>query len=159
MKKRDIQAIDIVVNLWTREANALRPKRDAFYQGKMKVKKETAAGISHKEMLRRMDAAGTERAFLVATRAGRLGHPACYHLPYEMVAKAVKLHPDRFYGLAGQPDHPPGFTHTHPRHPGSNTRHRHRCDTHHPFHTIARFSGRRERTPNRSWPRDPAGSR
>ena len=67
----------------------------------MKVKPKTADGISHKEMLRRMDAAGIEKAFLVATRAGRLGHPACYHLPYEMVAKAVKLHPDRFYGMAG----------------------------------------------------------
>ena len=55
MKDR-IQAIDIVVNLWTPEANALRPKRDAFYQGKMKVKKETAEGISLKEMLGRMDA-------------------------------------------------------------------------------------------------------
>ena len=101
MKKFDVQAIDIVVNLWTPEANALRPSRDAFYEGKMKVKKEIAQGISHEEMLRRMDAAGIERAFLVATKAGRLGHPACYHLPYEMVAKAVKQFPDRFYGLAG----------------------------------------------------------
>ncbi len=99
--KNELRAIDIVVNIWTPEANALRPKRDAFYQGKMKVKKETAEGISHEEMLRRMDAAGIERAFLVATRAGRLGHPACYHLPYEIVAKAVKQFPDRFYGLAG----------------------------------------------------------
>lgn len=99
--KYDLRAIDIVVNIWTPEANALRPKRDAFYEGKMKVKKETSQGISHEEMLRRMDAAGIERAFLVATRAGRLGHPACYHLPYEIVAKAVKQHPDRFHGLAG----------------------------------------------------------
>ena len=90
-RKYDIAAIDAVVNLWTKEANALRPKRDAFYQGKMKVKKETAEGISLKEMLRRMDAAGIERAFLVATRAGRLGHPACYHLPYELVALNVFL--------------------------------------------------------------------
>ncbi len=99
--KYDVLAIDAVVNLWTPEANALRPSRDAFYQGKMKVKKETAAGVSLDEMLRRMDAAGIERGFLIATRAGRLGHPACYHLPYELVAKAVKRHPGRFYGLAG----------------------------------------------------------
>jgi predicted TIM-barrel fold metal-dependent hydrolase len=102
MKSRhDVLAIDAVVNLWTPEANALRPKRDAFYQGKMKVEKQTAEGVSLDEMLRRMDAAGIERGFLVATRAGRLGHPACYHLPYELVAKAVKRHPDRFYGMAG----------------------------------------------------------
>lgn len=96
-----IRAIDIVVNLWTPEANALRPKRDAFYRDKMKVERRTAEGIPLDEMLRRMDAAGIERGFLVATRAGRLGHPACYHLPYELVAQAVKRHPDRFHGLAG----------------------------------------------------------
>jgi len=96
--KYDILAIDAVVNLWTPEANSLRPKRDAFYQGKMKVERQTAEGIGLDEMLRRMDAAGIERAFLVATRAGRLGHPACYHLPYELVARAVKQHPDRFHG-------------------------------------------------------------
>ena len=99
--KHDILAIDAVVNLWTPEANALRPRRDAFYQGKMKVSRETAEGISLEEMLRRMDAAGIERGFLIATKAGRLGHPACYHLPYEMVAGAVRRFPDRFCGLAG----------------------------------------------------------
>ena len=97
----DVAAIDIIVNLWTPEANRVRPRRDAFFHGKMKVKQETVKGISQIEMLRRMDAAGIERAFLAATKVGRLGHPACYHLPYSMVAKAVKQHPDRFYGLAG----------------------------------------------------------
>ena len=81
--------------------NALRPKSDAFYRDKMKVERRTAEGIPLDEMLRRMDAADIERGFLVATRAGRLGHPACYHLPYELVAQAVKRHPDRFHGLAG----------------------------------------------------------
>jgi predicted TIM-barrel fold metal-dependent hydrolase len=100
-RRYDIAAIDAVVNLWTREANALRPRRDAFYQGKMKVEKQTAEGVSLSGMLRRMDAAGIERGFLIATRAGRLGHPACYHLPYELVAKAVRRHPDRFSALAG----------------------------------------------------------
>ena len=95
------KAIDIVVNLWTPEANALRPRRDAFYKDKMKVESATADGVTLDEMLRRMDAAGIERGLLVATRAGRRGHPACYHLPYEMVADAVRRHPDRFHGLAG----------------------------------------------------------
>ena len=48
-----------------------------------------------------MDAAAIEKAFLVATKAGSLGPPACYHLPYSLVADAVRRHPDRFYGLAG----------------------------------------------------------
>jgi hypothetical protein len=33
VKSKKIAAIDIVVNIWTKEANALRPKRDAFYKG------------------------------------------------------------------------------------------------------------------------------
>ena len=100
-KKHDIRAIDVIVNIWTPESNRVRPQREAFFHGKMKVNRETVKGITHEEMLQRMDAAGIERAFLAATKVGRLGHPACYHIPYEMVARAVKQHPDRFYGLAG----------------------------------------------------------
>jgi len=99
--KYTVAAIDAVVNLWTEEAVAARPNRDAFFNGKMNVKRETLRGISLAEMLRRMDAAGIEMSFLIATKVGRLGHPACYHLPYEMVAAAVNRHPDRFRALAG----------------------------------------------------------
>jgi len=52
-------------------------------------------------MIERMDAAGIERAFLVAPKSGRVGLPGCYHLPYGIVARAVERFPDRFYGLAG----------------------------------------------------------
>ena len=97
----DIAAIDIVVNIWTPEANAIRPRRDAFFGGKMKVKQETLDGVSNEEMLRRMDSAGIERAFLIASKVGRFGHPHCYHIPYSMVADAVRRYPDRFYALAG----------------------------------------------------------
>ena len=100
-KKHDIQAIDTVVNIFTPEALKVRPKREAFFSGKMRVKKSTVDGVTHEEMLRRMDAAGIEKSFLIAAKIGRLGHPACSHIPYEMVAKAVKKYPDRFYGLAG----------------------------------------------------------
>ncbi|MFM0116875.1 amidohydrolase family protein [Paraburkholderia nemoris] len=96
-----IAAIDIVVNIWTEEANRIRPRRDGFFGGKMKVRDDTLAFITHEEMLRRMDLAGVERAFLIASRVGRKGHPACYHMPYELVAEAVNRFPDRFYGLAG----------------------------------------------------------
>ena len=105
MSRYDIQAIDAVVNIWTPESHTIRPNRDAFFGGKMKVKADTLAGITHEEMLRRMDAAGIERAFLVATKVGRLGHPACYHIPYRMVAEAVQRHPDRFHALAGLDPH------------------------------------------------------
>jgi len=97
----DIQAIDAVVNIWTPEVRAIRPDRDAFYGGKMKVSDETLQGLSHEEMLRRMDAAGIERSFLIAAKNGPRQHKASYHIPYEMVAEAVNRYPDRFYGLAG----------------------------------------------------------
>ena len=99
--RSDVAAIDIVVNLWTAEANAIRPKRDAFFGQKMRVPDDTLGDVSLDELLSRMDAAGTERAFLVATRVGRLGHPACYHIPYDLVAEAVGRHPDRFSAIAG----------------------------------------------------------
>ena len=97
----DILAIDAVVNLWTTEAHAIRPQRDAFFGGKMKVKDNTLHGVSLDEKLRRMDAAGIERAFLIATKVGPLMHKASYHIPYALVADAVNRYPDRFYGLAG----------------------------------------------------------
>jgi predicted TIM-barrel fold metal-dependent hydrolase len=97
----DILAIDIVANLWTSEALAGRPDRTAFYRGKIGVDRATFVGISLDEMLRRMDRAGTERAFLAAAKVGVKWHPACYHVPYELVAQAVRADPDRFSGLAG----------------------------------------------------------
>lgn len=98
----DIPAIDIVCNLFTEEVAKYRPKnRTAFYQGKMKVEDSTMKGVALDEMLRRMDAAGIERAFLIASKNGPLGHPSCYHLPYESVERAVKQYPERFHGLAG----------------------------------------------------------
>jgi uncharacterized protein len=95
-------AIDAVVNIMTAEALAHRPDdREAFYRDKIGVDGETFAGIGHDEMLRRMDAAGIERCFLVAARAGPAGHRASFHVPYDIVAAAVRQHPDRFHGLAG----------------------------------------------------------
>jgi predicted TIM-barrel fold metal-dependent hydrolase len=98
----DIAAIDAVVNIWTEEVMRHRPEwRDEFFRDKMRVDGETVKGISIDEMLRRMDAARIEIGFLIAPKVGRLGHRSTWHLPYEVVADAVKLHPDRFRGLAG----------------------------------------------------------
>lgn len=96
-----IAAIDTVVNIWTKEALAGRPDRTAFYEGKMHVDRETFEGISLEDMLRRMDAANIERGFLVAAKVGVKHHPACYHVPYELVAEAVRRYPHRFSALAG----------------------------------------------------------
>lgn len=100
------EAIDAVVNIWTEEALSHRPDwRDGFFEGKMRVKPDIAAGLSLGQMLERMDRAGIGRAFLIATKAGRLGHPSTYHLPPELVRDAVQKHPDRFCGLAGIDPH------------------------------------------------------
>jgi hypothetical protein len=96
-----VKAIDAVVNIWTPEALAGRPNRSAFYTEKMRVDSKTFAGMSLTDMLAQMDKAGIERAFLIAAKVGQIGHPACYHVPYKLVADAVQAHPDRFYGLAG----------------------------------------------------------
>jgi predicted TIM-barrel fold metal-dependent hydrolase len=94
-------AIDTVVNIWTPEALAQRPDwKDGFFAGKVKSR-TPMPGMSLEAMLERMNAAGIERGFLVAARAGRLGLPGSYHMPYEIVAEACARHPGRFYGLAG----------------------------------------------------------
>ena len=73
------RAIDAVVNIWTPDALRHRPDwRDDFFVGKMGVDKATSDGVPVDKMLARMDGAGIEKAFLIATRAGPVGHPSCY---------------------------------------------------------------------------------
>ena len=97
-----IKAIDAVVNIWTPEALAHRPNwGPGFFVGKMKADQGLMEGISLEATIERMDAAGIEKAFLIAPKSGRVGLPGCYHLPYAVVARAVERYPDRFYGLAG----------------------------------------------------------
>jgi predicted TIM-barrel fold metal-dependent hydrolase len=96
-----IMAIDAVVNIWTKEALANRPERKSFYVDKMRVGKGSFDGVSLEEMIGRMDAAGIERSFLIAAKVGVKHHPACYQVPYALVADAVQKYPERFSGLAG----------------------------------------------------------
>ena len=97
-----IRAIDAVVNIWTPEALSYRPDwTEDFFAGKMKARSTPMGGLELEEMVDRMDAAGIERAFLIAPKSGRVGLPGCYHLPYSIVAKAVERFPGRFCGLAG----------------------------------------------------------
>lgn len=98
----DIKAIDAVVNLWTADALAHRPDwAEGFFVGKMNADASLLRGLPLARMLDRMDEAGTERALLIAAKAGRLGLPGCYHLPPDLVSDAVVAHPDRFSGLLG----------------------------------------------------------
>lgn len=102
MRIEDIGAIDTVVNIWTEESLTYRPNwRHAFFLDKMKSNAQNVAGVSLERTIELMDEAGIRRGFLVSTKAGRLGHPSTYHLPYQLVADAIQKYPDRFSGLAG----------------------------------------------------------
>jgi predicted TIM-barrel fold metal-dependent hydrolase len=94
------EIIDSVVNVHTREALAGRPDRREFLT-KLRVESKIQDGFTLEEMVEEMDAAGVDHAFLIAAKVGSLGPPACYHVPYELVAEAVKRYPKRFSGLAG----------------------------------------------------------
>ena len=102
MKTHDYQTIDAVVNIWTDEALAARPKWGTdFFSGKMNADKGMISqGMSLEQMIEKLDEANIERAFLIAARSGRPGLPGCYHMPYEIVARAVAISAKRgpFYG-------------------------------------------------------------
>ncbi|NQU69498.1 MAG: hypothetical protein HQ514_03055, partial [Rhodospirillales bacterium] len=100
--KRGYAAIDAVVNICTPEA--LEHRRDwwaGFLGDKMNAEEQNIKGVTVEAMLAQMDDAGIDKAFLIATRAGPVGVPSCYRIPYEVVADAVAQAPDRLYGLAG----------------------------------------------------------
>ena len=102
MANYEVAAIDAVVNIYNAEALTHRPDwKDGFFGDKIGADAKTVQGVELDEMLRRMDAAGIERGFLIATKCGPIGHPSCYHLPLEVVNKAVKQYPDRFFAMYG----------------------------------------------------------
>ena len=101
-QKLSYKAIDAVVNIWTREALSHRPDwGDEFFVDKMNAENDLMAGLSLEEIIEKMEEAGIDKAFLIAARAGRVGLPGCYHMPYSVVADACAKYPERFYGLAG----------------------------------------------------------
>ena len=96
-----VPAIDIVSGIWTEEALSFRPGwQEQFFAGKMKSK-TNMQGVSLEEQLAQMAEAGIERAFLFAPKVGRLGLPGSFHLPYDVVARAVEKYPGKFYAMAG----------------------------------------------------------
>lgn len=97
------RAIDAVVNIWTEEALSKRPGwGNDFFSGKMNADRGLIGNpLSLEAMIDQLDEAGIELAFLIAARSGRPGLPGCYHMPYEVVARAVQKYPTRFRALAG----------------------------------------------------------
>jgi len=79
-----VAAIDCVVNPVTPEVMRLRPEwSQEFWLRKIGRDASLASGVTEEAMLALMDAAGIERAFLIATKTGRLGLPGstqCFRL-------------------------------------------------------------------------------
>lgn len=96
-------AIDIVMNLHTTEVvTKYRGKWSADFLGnKIGASEETIKGVSLARLVEKMDAAGVEKALLPAVKCGPLGHPSNWHLPLDVVVKAIEQYPNRFYGLVG----------------------------------------------------------
>jgi predicted TIM-barrel fold metal-dependent hydrolase len=98
----EYRAIDAVVNIWTEEALSVRPDwGPEFFVGKMKAQGGLMGGLTLEQMIERMEAAGIGHAFLVAAKSGRPGLPGCYHMPPEIVARAMEQYPKHFSGLIG----------------------------------------------------------
>ena len=98
----DIQAIDVVTNLYTEEIVKMRPKwYQRFYTGKFGMESGMLKGLTLEAILEKMDRAGIEIGLLIANKVGPLGSPYTWHLPYGMVADAINKYPNRFRGLAG----------------------------------------------------------
>jgi uncharacterized protein len=96
-----MRALDIVVNLWTSDLTAnYTPRLKAFWSA-VKIGDETEAGISLAEEIRRMDAAGIDKALLVATTGGWEGSDIFFEKPVARIAEVVAAHPGRFKGIAG----------------------------------------------------------
>lgn len=86
-----MNAVDAHAHLLTAEALAAR---DAWAR-------HPAGPVTVDDQLRAMDAAGVERALLIAPKVGRVGLPGSWRLDPALVAAAVAAHPDRLGGIVG----------------------------------------------------------
>ena len=97
-----MQAIDIVVNLFTEEEVRLgRTGIDEDFKAQVRMPDEMRGGVSIADYLAKMDRAGIQRSLLVAVRAGDLAVKGSFEIPYARVHEICGEHPDRFSGLAG----------------------------------------------------------
>ena len=95
------RAIDIVVNLWTKEVTKnYPPALDQFWR-LIKIEGMTHDGVPIDEEIRQMQAAGIDKGLLVATTGGEVGSAIHFEKPYELIARVVGEYPDRFKGVIG----------------------------------------------------------
>jgi hypothetical protein len=99
---RFMGAIDIVCNLFTeREVAEGRTGLDETFKAQIRMPEEMRGGVSIPRYLEKMDAAGIDRALMVAVRAGDLAIKGSFEIEYSRVAEVCAEHPERFSGLAG----------------------------------------------------------
>ena len=78
-----IQAIDIVVNLFTeREVELGQTGIDETFKDQIRMAAEVRGGVSIERYLDKMDRAGIARSLLVAARAGDLAVKGSFEVPY-----------------------------------------------------------------------------
>ena len=95
-------AIDIVCNMYTpTDVDLGHISTDDEFRKQTRQAPETHGGVPIEDYIAKMDVAGIERSFLIATRCGDLRVEGSVHIPYERVAEVCAAHPDRFSGLAG----------------------------------------------------------
>ena len=95
MENAGIKAIDAVCNLLTPEHMAKSGPGLILYET-LGSSQEIRQGITTERLLEKMDAAGIERAFLIAAKSA-----SKWNVPYEEVAEVAQKYPDRFHALAG----------------------------------------------------------
>ena len=94
--------IDIVCNLYTPQTVAEgRTGLDDAFMDQIRMPEDMRGGVEIADYVARMDRAGIERSLLVAVRAGQIGLPESFEVPYKYVREVCEKHPARFSGLAG----------------------------------------------------------
>ncbi|MBI4234603.1 MAG: amidohydrolase [Chloroflexi bacterium] len=95
-----VLAIDTVCGLPSAERRARR-KHQWILENKLPRADEVRQGISAERLLKKMDSAGIEKAFLIAAKVGSKYEGFMDSTPYEEIYAVVQRYPKRFYGLAG----------------------------------------------------------
>lgn len=102
MATYEIQAVDIVCNLFTDAEVALRGDSvGTEFLSKVRIDAQDQRGVPIPVLLDQLDEAGVEFALLPAVKAGEWRCIDSWYVPYDRVAEVCSQYPDRFRGLAG----------------------------------------------------------
>lgn len=95
-------AIDIVTNFYTPQVIAeKRAPTDENFRDQVRMDQSHRQGLTPEGYIEKMDRAGVERSFLIATRCGDRRMSTSTEIPYAYVYEACRKYPHRYSGLAG----------------------------------------------------------